>query len=100
MASAHLAAALSLFPGTYQIRVNNTDAAANVKAGATLELKPGALNVEAGTDEYYAVLDAATRQLASSHLGRAISLFAGSYTVRVNNSDTKAEVRAGEPSNN
>jgi len=59
MASAHLAAALSLFPGTYQIRVNNTDAAANVKAGATLELKPGALNVEAGTDEYYAVLDAA-----------------------------------------
>ena len=59
MASAHLGAALSLFPGTYQIRVNNTDAAANVKAGATLELKPGALNVEAGTDEYYAVLDAA-----------------------------------------
>ena len=100
LATAHLGAALSLFPGTYQIRVNNTDAAANVKAGATLELKPGTVNVEAGTDEYYAVLDAATKQLASSHLGRAISLFAGSYTVRVNNSDTKADVRAGEPANN
>jgi len=99
LASAHLASALSLFPGSYQVRLNNTDAAANLQAGSMLELKPGTVNVEAGTDEYYAVLDAATRQLALSHVGRALGLFAGSYTVRINNSDAQAAVRAGESTN-
>jgi 6,7-dimethyl-8-ribityllumazine synthase len=96
LASAHLGAALSLFPGAYQVRVNNTDVAANVQRGAMLELKPGTVNVDVGTDEYFAVLDAAARQLASSHMGHALSLFAGRYTVRINNSDFPADVRAGE----
>jgi len=99
LVSAHLAVATSLFPGSYQVRLNNTGVTANVQAGSMLELKPGTLNVDAGTDEYYAALDAATRQLASSHMGRAVSVFAGSYTVRINNSDAKADVRAGEPTN-
>jgi hypothetical protein len=77
----------------------STDAAANLQAGSVLELKPGTVNVDAGTDEYYAVLDAATKQLASSHGGRALGLFAGSYTVRINNTDAKADVRAGESTN-
>jgi 6,7-dimethyl-8-ribityllumazine synthase len=96
LASAHLASALSLFPGTYQVRLNNTDAAANLQAGSMLELKPGIVNVDVGTDEYYAVLDGATRQLASSHVGRALGLFAGTYTVRLNNSDAKVDVRGAE----
>ena len=99
LASAHVASALSLFPGSYTVRLNNSDVAANLQAGAMLELKPGTVNVEVGTDEYYAVLDAATRQLASSHVGRALGLFAGSYTVRINNSDAQADVRAGESTN-
>lgn len=99
LASAHLASALSLFPGSYQVRLNNTDSAANLQAGSMLELKPGTVNVEVGTDEYYAVLNAASRQLASNHVGRALGLFAGSYTVRLNNSDAKADVRAGESTN-
>jgi 6,7-dimethyl-8-ribityllumazine synthase len=99
LASAHLASALSLFPGSYTVRLNNTDAAANLQAGSMLELKPGTVNVDVGTDEYYVVLDAATRQLASSHVGRALGLFAGSYTVRINNSDAKADVGAGESTN-
>ena len=99
LASAHLASALSLFPGSYRIRLNNTDSVANLQAGAMLELKPGTVNVDVGTDEYYAVLDATTRQLASSHVRRALGLFAGSYTVRINNSDAQADVRAGESTN-
>src|ERR1700675_836548 len=99
LASAHLASALSLFPGSYKVRLNNIDVAANLQAGAMLELKPGTMNVDVGTDEYYAVLDATTRQLASSHVGRALGLFAGSYTVRINNSDAKADVGAGESTN-
>ena len=96
LASAHVASALSLFPGSYTVRLNNSDVGANLQAGALLELKPGTLNVDVGTDEYYAVLDGATRQLASSHVGRALGVFAGSYLVRINNSDAKAEVRIGE----
>ena len=99
LASAHVASALSLFPGSYTVRLNNTDIAANLQPGAVLELKPGTVNVDVGTDEYYAVLDASARQLASSHVGRALGLFAGSYTFRINNSDARADVRAGESTN-
>ena len=99
LASAHVASALSLFPGSYTVRLNNSDVGANLQPGALLELKPGTLNVDVGTDEYYAVLDGATRQLASSHVGQALGVFAGSYLVRINNSDTKAEVRTGEFTN-
>jgi 6,7-dimethyl-8-ribityllumazine synthase len=99
LASAHVASALSLFPGSYTVRLNNSDVAANPQAGAMVELKPGTVNVDVGTDEYYAVLDATSRQLASSHVRRALGLFAGSYTIRINNSDAHADVRAGESTN-
>jgi 6,7-dimethyl-8-ribityllumazine synthase len=99
LASAHVASALSLFPGSYTVRLNNSDVGASLQAGALLELKPGTLSVDVGTDEYYAVLDGTTRQLASSHVGRALGVFAGSYLVRINNSDAKAEVRTGESTN-
>ena len=99
LASAHMASALSLFPGSYTVRLNNTDIAATLQAGAMLELKPGTLNVDVGTDEYYAVLDGTTRQLASSHVGRALGLFPGRYIVRINNSDAQADVRSGESTN-
>ncbi len=96
LASAHMGSALSLFPGRYKVRLNNIDVAANPQAGAMLELKTGTVNVDVGTDEYYAILDTSSRQLASSHVGRALGLFAGSYTVRINNTDLHADVRAGE----
>jgi 6,7-dimethyl-8-ribityllumazine synthase len=99
LASAHVASALSLFPGSYTVRLNNIDLAANLKAGSTLELETGTLNVDVGTDEYYAVLDGTARQLASSHVGRALGLFAGSYVARINNSDAHADVRTGESTN-
>src|SRR5207244_12567209 len=46
------------------------------------------------TDEYYYVFDSAGSQLASSHLGKPLGLFAGMYTVKLNNSESKAEVGA------
>ncbi len=98
LASAHLGTALSLFPASYRVRLNNSDITANVPAGSTTELKPGTVNVEAGTDEYYYVFDSGAKQLASSHVGKALGLFAGSYAVKVNNSQAKIEVRTGESS--
>lgn len=99
LASAHVGSALSLFPGSYKVRLNNTQVPANVQAGATVELKTGTMNVDAGTDEYYAVLDAGTRQLASSHVGRSLGLFPGSYAVRINNAGAQADVQANEITN-
>ena len=98
LASAHLGSALSLFPASYRVRLNNSDTTANAEAGSTTELKPGTVNMEAGTDEYYYVFDSGAKQLASSHIGKALGLFAGSYTIKVNNSQAKIEVRAGEGS--
>ncbi|PYT25368.1 MAG: hypothetical protein DMG57_25415 [Acidobacteria bacterium] len=99
LASAHINAATSLFPAIYHIRLNNTETTANVQAGSTAELKPGTINVEAPTDEYYYVFDSAAKQLASSHVAKATGLFAGNYTLKMNNSETKAEIRAGGDSN-
>jgi 6,7-dimethyl-8-ribityllumazine synthase len=75
--------------------LNNSDTTANVQVGSTTELKPGTVDVEASTDEYYYVFDAGARQLASSHVGKALGLFAGKYTVKVNNSQAQFEVRPG-----
>ena len=99
LASAHVGAALSLFPGNYQIRLNNSTNPAAIPAGAIFELKPGTINVEASTDEYYYVFNTAGTQIASSHLGKPLGLFAASYTVKINNSVSKADVRAGEATN-
>lgn len=99
LASTHVGSALSLFPGDYTVRLNNSDSAARVRAGATLELKPGTVKVDVGTDEYYAILDSTSRQIASSHVGRPLGLFAGGYSVRINNSDAPADVKAGESTN-
>ena len=96
LAAAHVGAALSLFPGSYQVRLNNSITPANVQTGSPLGLKPGTVNVDAPTDENYYIFDSAGTQLAGSHVGRPLGLFAGSYTVKINNSATKADVRAAE----
>jgi hypothetical protein len=96
LASAHVGAALSLFPGSYQVRLNNSLTPANVPAGAPVTLKPGTIGVDSPTDEYYYIFDSAGTQLASAHVGKPVGLFAGSYSVKINNSEAKADVRPGE----
>jgi len=98
LTSTHVSSAVSLFPGSYKVRLNNSEIGANLHAGAMIELKPGTINVDAGTDEYYAVFDIAARQLASSHVGHALGLFPGSYTIRINNSDARVDIRSEEAS--
>ena len=99
LASAHIGAGLSLFQGSYQIRLNNSRSSAQVQSGTTANLTTGTVNVDAPTDEYFYVFDSAGTQLASSHLGKPIGLFAGTYTLKVNNSESKADVRGDETSN-
>lgn len=87
---------LAFLPGSYTIRVNNTESKANIVAGQITELKTGTLLVKGSTEEYYYVLDTLGKQLGYQSLNKALNLFAGSYRVRVNNSDTTAEVVGGE----
>jgi hypothetical protein len=86
---------LSLLPGTYTARLNNTTSRLTVGAGDTTELASGTAVVEGSTDEYYYVLDTVRTQLAFNTLGRPLGFFPGTYTVKVNNTTTRAEVRAG-----
>ena len=94
LAAAKLGSALTLFPGKFQARLNNTPASLDITANAVSELKPGTLNVLGSTDEYYYVFNTTGTQLAASKLGRALSLFAGNYTVRVNNSSAPVTIGA------
>src|SRR5581483_2052594 len=48
-----LGKAASLIPGTYRVRLNNSEAPAEVKPNQTTELKSGTVVVHGGTDEYY-----------------------------------------------
>jgi hypothetical protein len=75
---------LAFFPGDYSVSVNKTSASANLKPGATTNLKAGILNMQGSTDEYYYVFDGAGTQLAYNKLSKALSFFAGPLTIKVN----------------
>ena len=96
MAQEVLGRPVSLFPGTYPVKVNNTVAMARVKPRALTELHTGTLVAKGHTEEYYYVLDESNKQLNYSVLGKPLSFFPGRYSLRLNNSSRKAEVFAGE----
>ncbi len=89
--------ALALFPGKYQVRLNSSSVQAEVSPAATKELKPGSLLVSGTTGEHYYVFDPSGNQLAHEAVGRALGFFAGAYSVKVNGSETRAEIREGQP---
>lgn len=86
---------LSVMPGSYTAKLNNTTSRLVVGAGDTTELASGTITAEGTTDEYYYVLDTVGTQLGYNTLGRPLSFFPGPYTVKVNNTTTRTEVRAG-----
>ncbi|PYX90056.1 MAG: hypothetical protein DMG68_03115 [Acidobacteria bacterium] len=96
LASAHLERPLAFSPGTYNVKVNNTTATANVVAGAISEVKTGTVVLQGSTDEYYAIVDSAGDQLASTHLGRTLSLMPGDYRAKLNNIAVTVKVEPGQ----
>lgn len=95
LASERLGKAIALFPGKYEARVNNSRAAVEINPGAPMEVKSGTLSVPAKTDEYYYVFDLAGNQLSSAKLSTPLSLFAGAWTLKINNSPARVEITAG-----
>ena len=95
LASAHLEKPLAFVPGTYNVKVNNTTTPATMVSGVTTEVKTGAVVLQGSTDEYYAIVDSAGTQLASAHLGHALSLVPGAYRAKLNNIAMTVQVDAG-----
>jgi 6,7-dimethyl-8-ribityllumazine synthase len=84
-----------LFAGSYTVRINNTDAKADVRAGESTNVPSGTLVVHGSTDEYYVVANSAGVQLASAHLEKPLAFVLGRYNVKVNNTTTPETIASG-----
>ncbi len=91
-----LGKAASFFPSTLRVKVNNTEVPAEVKLNQVTEIKAGTLIVRGSTNEYYYVFDALGKQLSSNSLEKPLAFVPGSYTVKVNNTETKAAITGGQ----
>lgn len=87
---------ISLFPGEVQVKVNNTETAAEIKLKELTEIRTGTLTVRGTTREYYYVLDETNKQLNYNLLDKPLAFFPGEYNLKVNNSSLQAEVHAGQ----
>lgn len=83
---------LALDPGKYQARVNNSSYPVEVKEGMLAKCSTGTLMVSGATSEYYYVMDSTNRQLSYDGLGKATSLFASTFLVKVNNTQVRTKV--------
>jgi hypothetical protein len=86
---------LSLMPGTFRVKVNNTVTTAEVKLNQVTELKTGSLVAEGSGDGHYHVTDQAGASLEYKQFDRALSLFPGEYNVEVGESTRAARIEAG-----
>jgi len=96
LVAAKLGRPVSLFPGGWQINVNNTKAGAKVAAAEIARVDTGTLTVNGSGNDYYYVLDSAGQQLAASKINSPVALVAGDYTVRIGQQSKPASVAAGE----
>ncbi len=87
---------LTLDPGKYQIKVNNSSYPVVVKEGTLAKCSTGTVMVSGTTSETYYVMDTLGTQLTYDQLGKGISLFASSFVVKLNNSEVHAEVKLNQ----
>jgi hypothetical protein len=87
---------LSVLPGRYLVKVNNSRVALEVIGGDTVTLPAGTVSVAGATDEYYYVQDTLGTQLAYERLGRLLDVFPGEYIVKLNNATARAAVSASD----
>lgn len=87
---------LSFFPGTFRVKVNNTEAQAEVRLKELTEIRTGTIVVRGTTGEYYLVLDDANKQLNYNTLEKPLAFLPGTYLLKVNNTSREADVIAGK----
>lgn len=87
---------LAVFPGMFQIKVNNTQVRGRVSPGDTTRFMTGSIRLTGGGAGYYYVLDEAGRQLNYNSLNKSLSFFPSEYTVKLGSSTRRATVTAGQ----
>ena len=87
---------LAFFPGTFQIKVNNTIMKGRVTAGQTAEFMTGSVRLTGGGTGYYYVLDETGNQLNYNSLNKSLSFFPSQYTIKLGSSTRKATITAGQ----
>lgn len=88
--------ALALFPGVYNIQMNNTIMRGEVLPGQVTAFDTGSLTLRGSGGGYYYVFDNAGRQLNYNSLNRWLSFFPSEYVVKLGGSTQKATVVAGQ----
>ena len=86
---------MAFFPGSLQIKVNNTQTMAKVAKGEISEYVTGSLMLTGGGDDYYYVLDETGNQLNYNSLNKSLSFFPSEYVVKLGQSTRKATVTPG-----
>lgn len=91
-----LGKSMSFFPGSYEVKVNNTETAVDIKLKELTQLGTGTLIVHGNTSEYYYVLDETNEQLNYNMLEKPLAFLPGTYPVKVNKTTMKAEILPGK----
>lgn len=91
-----LSRSLSFFPGSFRVKVNNTEMPVEIRLKELTEVRTGSLVVTGSTGEYYYVLDGVNKQLNYNTLGAPLAFLPGSYSLKVNNTSMRADVFAGQ----
>ncbi len=86
---------MQLPSGRYAVRVNNTVHTVEIREGELAICLTGTLTIAGNTTDYYEVMDS-VKTLGQQVLGTSMSYFPGGYTVRVNDTEVGADVRARE----
>lgn len=88
--------AIALFPGVYNIQMNNTIMRGEVFSGQITAFDTGSLTLRGSGGGYYYVFDNAGKQLNYNSLNRWLSFFPSEYIVKLGGSTQKATVVAGQ----
>jgi hypothetical protein len=84
---------LMLPPGRYEIKLNNSRWPVDIQANRLTRCATGTLLLTGHTRDLYHVADSSGNQLAYETLGKSMSFFPGIYTAKVNNTDTRIEIK-------
>ncbi|HEY9489277.1 MAG TPA: hypothetical protein VIQ51_13125 [Chryseosolibacter sp.] len=87
---------LTLDPGTYTVRVNNSSHIIEIRADELAKCSTGTLIISGNTFEKYQVMDSTGMRLAYETLGKSMSLFPGIFKIQVNDTEITAQVKLKE----
>jgi hypothetical protein len=97
LASASVNNPVSLFPGSYKVKINGSESETSVKAGQEATLETGSIVVRAEEKgARFFIHDGAGTRLASASVNDPVSLFPGTYKLQFRGSERVVSVQAGQ----